>query len=194
MLRDGGVTPPAAGCVAAPRGNVHGYRDLPEQGQTRFKARFKMSGGGGISLCNAVGRKGSKLEGIRDPLLGRRKPGALHKFWFAGQGAGVMVERMRRALGALLRACLCGRGRRAGPGKSQTLCLPSLRIPLLLCCSDGLKNNREPPPGLRLWDKFDPPAAREMFTKYPWLKIMPSYSVPSAWRWKALMQPPWSVQ
>lgn len=66
-----------------------------------------------------------------------------------------------------------GTDRRDRHNKPQTLCLPSLCIPLLLCCSDGFKNNWECPRGLRLWDKSDPPAAREKFTKYPWLKIIP---------------------
>lgn len=98
-----------------------------------------MSGGGGISLCNAVGRKGSKLEGIQDPLLGRRKPGALHKFWFAGQGAGVMVERMRRALGLCsVRASAAEAG---GPGQANPrLCVsPAFAS---LCSSAALMGSK----------------------------------------------------
>lgn len=50
---------------------------------------------------------------------------------FALQGE-VMVEMTRQALGAFLHARLCSTDRRAGPGKYQTSCLLSPRVPLLL--------------------------------------------------------------
>lgn len=74
------------------RGNVHGHRDLPEQGQTRSqrKLRFKLNWGGGgkKKSCNAVGRKGSKLAGVQDRLRRKEESGASPKFWVLWCGPG----------------------------------------------------------------------------------------------------------
>lgn len=160
------------------RGNVHGHRDLPEQGQTRSQVKlwFKIElGGGGKKKKILQCGRSKRIKTCRSPRSSqkKRKTGGFAQVLGFMVGAEVTAAMTRQACGALLHARLCSTDQRDRPGKPQTLCLPSLCIPLLLCCSDGFKNNWECPLGLRLWDKSDPPAAREKFTKYPWLKIIP---------------------
>lgn len=142
---------------------------------SQFKLRFKLNWGlgGGEKKVLRCGRS-KRIKTCRRPRSSQQK----RKTWGFAQvlvfrvGAGATAAMTRQACGALLHARLCGTDRRDRPDKPQTLCLPSLCILLLLCCCDGFKNNWECPLGLRLWDKSDP-AAREKFTKYSWLKIIP---------------------
>lgn len=166
------------GSAAAPVGTFTAIGTCPSRAKLapRFKLSFKLNWGGGgeekkVLRCG----RSKRIKTCRRPRSSQQK----RKTWGFAQvlgfrvGAGVTAAMTRQACGALLHARLCGTDRRDRPDKPQTLCLPSLCIPLLLCRSDGFKNNWECPLGLRLWDKSDPPAAREKFTKYPWLKIIP---------------------
>lgn len=141
---------------------------------SQLKLRFKLNWGGGRKKVLQCGRS-RRIKTCGRPRSSQQK----RKTWGFARDLGFMVGARvtavmtRQACGALPHARLCSTDQRDRPDKPQTLCLLSLCIPVLLCCSNGFKNNWECPLGLRLWDKSDPTAAREKFTKYPWLKIIP---------------------
>lgn len=133
---------------------------------SQFKLRFKWNWGVGGGRKKLPCGRSRRIKTCGCPRSSQQK----REIWGFAQVLGFMVGAGVTAAMTRQRPAQTGG---TGTDKPQTLCLPSLCIPLLLCCSDGFKNNWECPRGLRLWDKSDPPAAREKITKYPWLKIIP---------------------